>query len=98
MSVQTYEEALHSVTLPPSNYYDNILYFSKGWIKEQGQFTTEILRSAYESQTTLIPAEPRVYGAVVKDLQKEKMIQHSGYTTAQNKQAHNRPISLWKVQ
>jgi hypothetical protein len=97
MSVQTYEEALHSVTLAPSNYYDNILYFSKGWIKEHGYFTTEILRSAYESQTTLIPAEPRVYGAVVKDLQKEKMIQHSGYTTAQNKQAHNRPISLWKV-
>ena len=92
-----YQESLKQVVVPIDNYYDNILYFSKRWIKEQGQFTTEILRSAYESQTTLIPAEPRVYGAVVKDLQKEKMIQHSGYTTAQNKQAHNRPISLWKV-
>jgi hypothetical protein len=90
-------ESLEQVVVPIDNYYDNILYFSKGWIKEHGYFTTEILRSAYESQTTLIPVEPRVYGAVVKDLQKEKMIQHSGYTTAQNKQAHNRPISLWKV-
>jgi hypothetical protein len=90
-------ESLEQVVIPIDNYYDNILYFSKGWIKEHGYFTTEILRSAYESQTTLIPAEPRVYGAVVKDLQKEKMIQHSGYTTAQNKQAHNRPISLWRV-
>jgi hypothetical protein len=90
-------KSLEQVVVPIDNYYDNILYFSKGWIKKQGQFTTEILRSAYESQTTLIPAELRVYGAVVKDLQKEKMIQHSGYTTAQNKQAHNRPISLWKV-
>jgi hypothetical protein len=90
-------KSLEQVVVPIDNYYDNILYFSKGWIAQQGQFTTEVLRSAYESQTTLIPAEPRVYGAVVKDLQKEKMIQHYGYTTAQNKQAHNRPISVWKV-
>ena len=51
-----YQESLEQVVVPIDNYYDNILYFSKGWIAQQGQFTTEVLRFAYESQTTLIPA------------------------------------------
>jgi hypothetical protein len=99
MAIQTYEEALHSVTIPPSNHFDKIVAWCKWWIKgAQGQrFTTEQLRAVYELGAHGVPAEPRVYGAVVKMLVNENLIEPAGYTESKNKQAHKRPIRVWII-
>lgn len=102
---QELNAALHNVVRPSENYYDRILLWSSKWIKEpysllkwQYRFTSEILRDGYESNNpSHIPNEQRVYGAVIKQLQREGKIRQVGYTKATNKQAHCRPISVWEV-
>jgi hypothetical protein len=99
MAVQTYEEALQSVTLPPSNHFDKIVTWCKWWVKgAHGQtFTTEFLRAVYEASAHGVPAEPRVYGAVVKELLKLDLIEAVGWEESKNKQAHKRPIRVWRI-
>jgi hypothetical protein len=99
MAIQSYEEALHSVTLPPSNHFDKIVTWCKWWVKgAHGQtFTTEFLRAVYEASAHGVPAEPRVYGAVVKELLKLDLIEAVGWEESKNKQAHKRPIRVWRI-
>lgn len=99
MGIQTYEEALHSVTLPPSNHFDTILAWSRSWVKQlRGEtFTTEQLRAVYERREESIPAEPRVYGAVLRRLIGEGLIEPIGWEESKNKQAHKRPIRVWRI-
>lgn len=97
---QELNAALHNVVRSSENYYDVIFRWSKWWINggSRERLTSEILRINFELfNTSPIPAEPRVYGAVIKQLQKEGKIRHVGYTKATNKQAHCRPISVWEV-
>jgi len=99
MAIQTYEEALQSVTLPPSNHFDKIVTWCKWWVKgEHGKtFTTEFLRAVYEATSDGIPVEPRVYGAVVKQMLNEGLIEAVGWGLSKNKQAHKRPIRVWRI-
>jgi hypothetical protein len=99
MAIQFLEEALHSVTLPPSNHFDKILAWCKWWVKgAHGQtFTTERLRSVYELSANGIPVEPRVYGAVVRSLLSADLIEPIGWDESKNKQAHKRPIRVWRI-
>ena len=95
-----YYEAIEAVTTPPANHFDKIVEWSVRWAKNNsGQnFTSETLRIFFEiANDNLRPAEPRVYGAVIKAMQKQGLIERIGYVSAANKQAHHRPISLWRV-
>jgi hypothetical protein len=105
---QELNDALQRVVRPSQNYYDEILLCARHWIKTKKTFTAEGLASYWNfiqhallhqnnNKISKIPAEPRVYGAVIKALQSEGKIRHVGYTKATNKQAHCRPISVWEV-
>ena len=96
---QELNAALQNVVRPSENYYDEILVWARRLCADgKRKFTNEFL-AAYWAATRpeKTPAEPRVYGAVIKQLQKEGKIRHVGYTKATNKQAHCRPISVWEV-
>lgn len=97
---QELNAALHNVVRPSENYYEDILqYMRKSWNawRNHGKLTSEEIALLFETSCEKTPAEPRVYGAVIKQLQKEGKIRHVGYTKATNKQAHCRPISVWEV-
>jgi hypothetical protein len=97
---QELNAALHNVVRPSANYYDEILQYANNLIRHWWIhiFTSEELaKHWFRDKPDKIPAEPRVYGAVIKQLQKEGKIRHVGYTKATNKQAHCRPISVWEV-
>jgi hypothetical protein len=94
---QELNDALQRVVRPSQNYYDEILAWARKKCK-RGSFTTEFLAHYWNADyPDKKPAEPRVYGAVIKALQSEGKIRHVGYTKATNKQAHCRPISVWEV-
>ena len=100
LSDMNYQEAIHAVTTPDTNYFDRILTRSRWWVKgAKGQeFTSEQMRIIFEATyASALPAEPRVYGAVIKELHKEGLLEKAGYTTSTNPQAHHRPINVWKV-
>ena len=92
--------ALQNVVRPSDNYYDDILDYARRSIRGGSikKFTSEEMAEHWcLYQAEKIPSEPRVYGAVIKQLQREGKICHVGYTKATNKQAHCRPISVWEV-
>ena len=98
---QELNAALQNVVRHSENYYDEILAWAQKdlkWWRPYGTITSEFVAKMWcavkEDKT---PVEPRVYGAVIKQLQKEGKIRHVGYTKATNKQAHCRPISVWEV-
>ena len=97
---QELNAALHNVVRPSENYYEEILHFCRQMMfmfKVLKRFTSEDVSWHFENHYGKKPAEPRVYGAVIKQLQKEGKIRHASYTKATNKQAHCRPISVWEV-
>jgi hypothetical protein len=97
---QELNDALQRVVRPSQNYYDEILAWSKTMMPAFNAlktFTSEDVSFLFKRSKGLSPAEPRVYGAVIKALQSEGKIRHVGYTKATNKQAHCRPISVWQV-
>ena len=96
---QELNAALHNVVRPSENYYDEILAWARNLCKgSRTKFTNEFLAKYWALRMPdKTPAEPRVYGAVIKQLQKDGKIRHVGYTKATNKQAHCRPISVWEV-
>lgn len=97
---QELNAALQNVVRPSENYYDEIFAMCKSYFvgtRLLKHFTSEDVAWHFENHYGKKPAEPRVYGAVIKQLQKECKIRHVGYTKATNKQAHCRPISVWEV-
>jgi hypothetical protein len=97
---QELKDALQNVVRPSQNYYDEILAMCKTYfigLRLLKHFTSEDVAFHFENHTGKKPAEPRVYGAVIKALQSEGKIRHVGYTKATNKQAHCRPISVWEM-
>jgi len=97
---QELNAALQNVVRPSENYYEEILKMCKEYfvnLRLLKHFTAEDVSWHFENPYSKKPAEPRVYGAVIKQLQKEGKIRHVGYTKATNKQAHCRPISVWEV-
>lgn len=97
---QELNAALQNVVRRSENYYEDILKMCKEYfvgLRLLKHFTAEDVSWHFENHYGKKPAEPRVYGAVIKQLQKEGKIRHVGYTKATNKQAHCRPISVWEV-
>lgn len=95
-----YQEAINAVTTPKTNYFDRILTWSRWFIRgAKGQeLTSESLRLRYESAYAgAIPAEPRVYGAVFRQLEKAGLIEKAGFASSTNPKAHHRPINVWRV-
>jgi len=94
--IETKDESIESVTFGNKHDYNSIFSFSELWIKSQfKQFSSDDLKTAYFDQGGNTPNEPRVFGAIFRDLSKANLIFPIGYTTSKNKAAHGRPLRTW---
>jgi hypothetical protein len=93
---QTKEEAIESVTVGNKHDYNAIFTFAEIWVKTQFKwFCSDDLKKAYYASGGLVPDEPRVFGAIFRDLSKGKLIFPFGYTVSKNVVAHGRPLRTW---
>jgi hypothetical protein len=77
-------------------YYEQVILFAQNWVKKQFKgFTSENLKEAYYSHGNLKPIEPRVFGAVFRELSKEGLIFKNGFELSKNPKCHSRPQQIW---
>lgn len=88
---------LEQVIQPQENYYSECLDFARIWlINQKAPFTSEDIIRDYNESNLNKPSEPRVWGAVVKKLKDEKLIDFIQYVKYENKRGHGKPASQWK--
>jgi hypothetical protein len=93
--LQTKEEAIQTVQENNQEYYDLAIEYANKWIETRNRaFTSEDL-SADMYLVLGIPKEPRVLGAVINYLRKNKLIKHNGYAQYKARQGHGKPCSVW---
>lgn len=93
--LQTEEEAIQTVKENNQEYYDLAIDYAVTWVSKRFYpFTSEDL-SADMYLVLGVPKEPRVLGAILRYLSKEKKIKHNGYAKYKKKQGHGKPCSVW---
>lgn len=76
-------------------YYLRAYGFSLDFVKIQFRpFSSEDIKEAFYKLNEE-PVEPRVWGAVIRELVKEKLILHNGTGIYKNPKGHGRPINIW---
>lgn len=94
--IETKDESIDRVAYANKQDYHKIFSFAEVWIRSQfKQFSSDDLKEAYFESGGEVPNEPRVFGAIFRDLSKAKLIFPLGYTTSKNKLAHGRPLRTW---
>lgn len=84
--LQTKEEAIKTVEENNQEYYDLALEYASKWVETRNRsFTSEDL-SADMYLVLGQPKEPRVLGAIMWYLSKNKLIKHHGYSKYKAKQ------------
>jgi hypothetical protein len=89
------ENYIEAVRAAKQNQYLMCYSYSVSWIKDQIKFTSEDLIAAYEKNGANIPEEKRVWGAVIRELQKNNFIKHAGFSTYKKPCGHSKPINVW---
>jgi hypothetical protein len=90
------DEALARVARAPDNNYHGCLAFAVSWLYQRPSgdpFTMGELRAAART-AGIAPREPRVWGAVTKRLQREKLIRSIGIST--NGRSHGGFGTSWR--
>ena len=94
MKKETY---IDQVIQPKGNYYPACFQFAKVFIQSNETFTSEDIIEAYIAQNKhKLPAEPRVWGAVLRELRKMDLIECIGFGTYRKKCGHGKPVRIWK--
>lgn len=89
-------EAIKQVKENNRKYYEKVILFAQTWVKTQFKgFTSEHLKEAYYSHGNLKPIEPRVFGAVFRELSKDGLIFKNGFELSKNPKCHSRPQQIW---
>ena len=87
------------VTVPPQNYYEECLTFGRQWVLNRKEdFTCEDIIDSYNATSDKLPAEGRVWGAVMKKLIKEHSLTFVRYDKYRNPTGHKKPIAVWSKQ
>lgn len=90
------QNAIKKVKIPPQNNYLKCYAFALEWIKCIYFFTSEDIIEAYDIAVCDTPKEPRVWGAVIKELHKNNFIEHAGFSKYKKPCGHSKPINVWK--
>jgi hypothetical protein len=94
----TTDQSIEAVKLPDQNQYEQCLRFATGFVKSaRNTFTSEDMKDAYAARNLPEPKEPRVWGAVIRELNKSGLLIHVGYTVYKKKEGHSRPCSIWRA-
>lgn len=89
--MKTKDEAIDDVQVARNKYYQRALRFTRKWIVNRTNFTSEQVRLAFGEKTE----EPRVWGAIFRTLHKEGVIAHAGWTVGTMAQCHKSPKRQW---
>ena len=93
--LQTTDEAIQTVKENNEGYYELAYNYACKWVAEKMHpFTSEDL-SADMYLILGTPNEPRVLGAVFRQLTKENRIKHNGFSRYRAKQGHLKPCNIW---
>ncbi len=88
--------AIETVKINNLSDYNKILDFAEIWVKTQfREFTNETLKNCYYFCGNPEPVQPNVYGAVIRDLSRRKLIFEHGITKAKSEKAHSRILRTW---
>jgi len=90
------DTAIEQVKDGVRKWYNDCLKFALIWITTQSTFTSEDMIQAFNDSHRFRPAEPRVWGGVVRELKRSGLIRHNGYTTYRGEQGHSKPVNVWK--
>lgn len=92
------ESAIEKVAEAKQNYYQKCYHFALNFVKKQSEeFTSETIKNAYAKTKNPEPHEPRVWGAVIRELSRTNIISFVGYQKYISKKGHGRPSSIWKT-
>jgi len=91
--IMTKDEAIDQVEKSNKAFYIEALRFAESWIKSVNMFTSEDMIADFNEQAR----EPRVWGAVMRQLSRENLITHYNWTTYKGVQGHGKPVRIWKV-
>lgn len=90
------EDYIQQVAEAKDNCYDECLAFAKSWLNRQTSvFTSENLIADYLKAGNQPPKEPRVWGAVVQALSRNKLITLVRYEPYKGKAGHGKPSAVW---
>jgi hypothetical protein len=81
---------------PESNHYLKCYRFALDFVKTTKLFSSEDLKEAYLKAKKPQPKEPRVWGAVMRELHNSGLITKGGMSNYKNPVGHCRPINTWK--
>lgn len=92
------EQYLQQVSDNPKNHYPQCLEFAQSWIKSAVRtFTSEDIIAAYKKANEAQPAEPRVWGAVIRHMSDKGLIKGMGWSEYRNPKGHCKPSRIWKT-
>ena len=91
------ERALENVLDPIRNWAPDCRRFAEYYISTVETFTSEDMREAYALTDNPKPVEPRVWGAVMRELARKRRIIPCGWELAKNPISHGRPLRVWRV-
>ena len=92
-------EALERVKLPERNLYRDCLTAAYDWLDLMAdgvEFTAGQLAEGAWSHMHRDPAEPRVWGAVVRELRKQRRIEPTGKISNEGR-SHRGIARVWRV-
>jgi hypothetical protein len=89
------KKSIKKVAEGKSNYYLECFSFAKKYAKKWNIFSSEDIINAYEKVGKPLPKEPRVWGAVMKELHKINAISHYTFGKYKKPCGHSKPINIW---
>ena len=96
MTNEITQQAIDQVRHNNKADYDAILNFAENFVKKQfKEFTNEDIKRNYYLAGNPIPKQVNVYGAVIRDLSKRKLIFKNSVGNATTEQSHSRLIQRW---
>lgn len=92
------EKSIKQAQEAKANHFLNCFNFAVKWIKKTNltKFSSEDIIDAYEATNEPKPAEKRVWGSVMRELAKAKVIRFKEYGIYKKLSGHAKPIYIWQ--
>ena len=90
------KKAIKKVSEGKNNYYLECYAYAVKFIKKHSSFTSEDIIDSYVKKGANLPKEPRVWGAVMRELSKNSLIVHNRIVLYKKPCGHSKPIREWK--
>jgi len=96
LKIEGIQTALNSANEKAENWSQLAYDFALGYISKVPVFMVEEMRKEAEGFVP-VPPSKRAWGAIIKKLKKNGLVEHNGYRQVKNPLAHMANATLWKV-